>query len=94
MMDEKLKRNITTRLLRIEGQVRGVRDMLAEDRYCVDVLTQTRAVAAALRKVEDLVMRNHLNTCVSDAITSNDPRAKREKLDEVMEVISRFGNHG
>jgi DNA-binding FrmR family transcriptional regulator len=56
MMDEKLKGNIATRLLRIQGQVRGVRDMLAEDRYCVDVLTQTRAVAAALRKVEDMVM--------------------------------------
>ncbi|MFW6181023.1 MAG: metal-sensitive transcriptional regulator [Spirochaetota bacterium] len=94
MMDQELKQNLHTRLLRIEGQVRGIRDMLADDRYCVDVLTQSRAVAAALRRVEDLVMRNHLNTCVSEAIRSDDPGAKREKLDEVMAVISRFGNHG
>lgn len=94
MMDAELKQSMQTRLHRIEGQVRGIRDMLAADRYCVDVLTQTRAVAAALRRVEDLVMHNHLSTCVSDAIKSDDTRAKREKIDEVMAVISRFGNHG
>jgi len=82
------------RLRRIEGQVRGIQKMLEEDRYCVDILTQISAVVSALHAVEDLVMVNHLNTCVADAMKSNDPDEKSEKVDEVMSVISKFRKHG
>ncbi|HUX14177.1 MAG TPA: metal-sensitive transcriptional regulator [Spirochaetia bacterium] len=82
------------RLRRIEGQIRGIHKMLEDDRYCVDILTQTSAVIAALHGVEDLVMENHLNTCVAEAMRSDDPERKREKIDEVMTVITKFRKHG
>lgn len=82
------------RLRRIEGQVRGIQKMVEQDRYCVDILTQTSAVIAALHGVEDLVMENHLNTCVADAMKSDDPNQKAEKIDEMMTVISKFRKHG
>ena len=82
------------RLRRIEGQIRGIQKMLDDDRYCVDILTQISAVVAALHGVEDIVMENHLNTCVADAMKSSDPESKAEKIDEVMSVITKFRKHG
>jgi len=94
MMTDAIKKKVAARLRRIEGQIAGVRRMIDEDRYCVDVLTQTSAVVAALRGVEDLVMQNHLNTCVADAIRSNDQAEQNEKISEVMSVIGKFRKHG
>ncbi len=94
MMNEVQKAKVSARLSRIEGQIRGIRKMVEEDRYCVDILTQTRAVVAALRGVEDLVMETHLDTCVADAMKSSDPAAQQEKIDEVMSVMTRFRRYG
>ncbi len=93
-MDEKLKGSVEGRLRRIEGQIAGIRRMIAADRYCVDIMNQTSAVVAALRGVEDLVMQNHLQTCVTDAIQGDNPAEKSEKIDELMTVIGRFRKHG
>ena len=93
-MHEKSTKQALTRLRRIEGQIRGVHRMIEEDRYCVDVLTQTRAIVAALHGVEDIVMENHLNTCVVDAIRSDDPEEKSEKIDKVLNVITKFRKGG
>ncbi|MFW5728721.1 MAG: metal-sensitive transcriptional regulator [Spirochaetota bacterium] len=94
MMDERLKASVDARLRRIEGQIAGIRRMIADDRYCVDIMNQTSAVVAALRSVEDLVMQNHLQTCVTDAIQGEDPTEKKDKIDELMGVIGRFRKHG
>lgn len=94
MMTEPVKKRAADRLRRIEGQIAGIRRMIGEDRYCVDVLTQTSAVVSALRGVEDLVMQNHLNTCVADAIRSEDDDEQQEKINEVMTVIGKFRRHG
>jgi len=94
MMNEKQKQQAVTRLKRIEGQIRGLQKMVEEDRYCIDILTQTTSVVSALKKVEDLVMEQHLNTCVADAMRSEDPMAQREKIDEVMNVLAKFRKHG
>jgi len=94
MMDEKQKEKVSARLKRIEGQIGGIRKMIQEDRYCIDILNQTSAVVSALRGVEDAVMQNHLNTCVVDAIKSEDNAAQDEKLQEVMDVIGKFRRHG
>ncbi|NBF41804.1 MAG: metal-sensing transcriptional repressor [Spirochaetes bacterium] len=94
MMDETQKEKVAARLRRIEGQIGGIRKMIEDDRYCIDILTQTSAVVSALRGVEDLVMQNHLNTCVVDAIKSDDESEKQQKLDEVMDVIGKFRRHG
>ena len=89
-MNVEMKKKIDPRLARIEGQVKGIRNMVQQDRYCVDILLQLSAVVSALKKVEDLVMENHLHTCVSDAIIQGDQEKRDAKLKEVMDVMASF----
>ncbi len=89
-MDSTARKKADVRLARIEGQVRGIRTMVENGRYCVDILLQLSAVISALKKVEDLVMENHLNTCVVDAFQSDDESQRSEKIREVMDVMATF----
>ncbi|WP_421996781.1 metal-sensitive transcriptional regulator [Reyranella sp.] len=86
-MDEKVKKSQMARLGRIEGQVRGVARMIEEERYCIDVLTQIRAVRAALDKVEQEVLGNHLQHCVAHALHAGSERERQTKIDELLEVL-------
>jgi len=76
------------RLARIEGQVRGVARMIEEDRSCVDVVRQVQAIKEALGSLEQVVLDDHLATCVDQALTSDDIENRREK---VAELVSIFG---
>ena len=69
-MRKDIKASCQKRLSRIEGQVRGLSKMVDEDRYCIDIVTQIAAVRAALRRVEEEVLRDHVSHCVEHAITS------------------------
>ncbi|HAF85179.1 MAG TPA: transcriptional regulator [Sphaerochaeta sp.] len=89
-MKQEAKNKIDPRLARIEGQVKGIRAMVQDDRYCVDILLQLSAVISALKKVEDLVMENHLNTCVTDALKSEDEKESQLKISELMDVMAKF----
>ena len=86
-MDEKLKKSQLARLSRIEGQVRGIARMREDDRYCIDVLTQIRAVRAALDKVEQETLNDHLQHCVAHAFHARSERARQIKIDELLEVL-------
>jgi DNA-binding FrmR family transcriptional regulator len=77
------------RLGRIEGQVRGLARMVEDDRYCIDIVTQISAVQAALRKVEEEILREHVAHCVEHAIASGDKADQRRKVAELMDVMSR-----
>ncbi len=77
------------RLSLIEGQVRGISRMVEEDRYCVEIVTQISAVRAALRKVEEEVLKQHIEHCVEHAITSGDAEEQRTKVAELMELLKR-----
>jgi DNA-binding FrmR family transcriptional regulator len=79
------------RLKRIYGQVSGLLRMVEERRYCLDILTQLRAVRAALGKVEENILREHVEHCVADAVRSGKAAAVQAKLDELFEVLSKFG---
>jgi DNA-binding FrmR family transcriptional regulator len=79
------------RLKRIEGQVRGLARMVEEDRYCIDIVTQIAAARAALRKVEEEILRDHVAHCVEHAITSGDKDDQRQKIVELMDVMGRAG---
>jgi len=83
------KASVQKRLGRIEGQVRGLSKMVDEDRYCIDIVTQISAVRAALRRVEEEVLRDHVAHCVEHAIASGDKADQRQKITELMEVIGR-----
>jgi DNA-binding FrmR family transcriptional regulator len=88
-MRKDIKTSCHKRLNRIEGQVRGLSKMVDEDRYCIDIVTQISAVRAALRRVEEEVLKDHVAHCVEHAITSGNTTEQREKIAELMAVIGR-----
>lgn len=91
MLDEEGKADALRRLRKIEGQVAGVRRMVEGDAHCVDVLTQVRAVQGALQKVGQRILAAHMRTCVRDAMESDDPESRREKIDELVRLFARYG---
>jgi len=85
------KADTLKRLGRLEGQVRGIARMVEEDRYCIDIVTQIAAARAALRKVEEEILRAHVAHCVEHAIASGDKADQRRKVAELMDVMGRAG---
>jgi DNA-binding FrmR family transcriptional regulator len=77
------------RLSRIEGQVRGLSRMVEEDRYCIDIVTQIAAVRAALSRVGQEVLRDHIGHCVAHAMASGNTSEQKQKIDELMDVLAR-----
>ncbi|MEJ8573899.1 metal-sensitive transcriptional regulator [Microbaculum marinum] len=90
-MQDEVKSAVARRLGRIEGQVRGIARMVADDRYCIDVVNQVSAVRAALKRVEEEVLRDHVAHCVEHAIASGDQEEQRQKIAELMQVLERSG---
>ena len=89
IMREQAKATSLKRLKRIEGQVRGLSRMVEGDRYCIDIVTQIGAARAALRKVEEEVLRDHVGHCVEGAIASGNRAQQRRKIAELMNVFGR-----
>jgi DNA-binding FrmR family transcriptional regulator len=75
------------RLSRIEGQVRGISKMVSDDRYCIDVVRQVQAVKAALGGLENVILDDHISTCVEHALTGADVDDRREKIEELVAVL-------
>jgi DNA-binding FrmR family transcriptional regulator len=80
---------LITRLSRVEGQVRGISKMVADGRYCIDILTQLQAVRAALGKVESAILSEHFGKCIEGAITSGDATEQRAKVNELIQLLER-----
>ncbi len=89
-MHDATKKAVSARLRRIEGQVGGLLRMVADDRYCVEVLTQINAVRAALHQVEKQILADHVSHCVAGAIESGDEVDRRHKIDELIEAVGRM----
>ncbi|MBP7830622.1 MAG: metal-sensitive transcriptional regulator [Kiritimatiellae bacterium] len=79
------------RLARIEGQLRGVRRMVEEGAYCVDIITQVQAVCAALQAVGRKILRKHMEHCVSEALQGGSKENIRRKIGEVISILERGG---
>ena len=77
------------RLKRVQGQVGGLIRMIEEDRYCMDVLNQTLAVKRALRAIEKLVIEDHAEFCVEEAIEAGDPADQRAKFREMIDLLDK-----
>ena len=88
-MERTNKDGLLNRLSRVEGQVRGIARMVMEDRYCSDVLTQIRAVRAALARVETEMLKDHLGHCIEGAILAGDKDEQRRKAGELIELLQR-----
>lgn len=85
-INEEVKKDLLVRLNRIEGQTRGVKKMIKNEKYCVDILTQIVAVRGALKKVGLKVLQQHINGCVQSSLQNED----EEIIDELLDVINRF----
>jgi CsoR family transcriptional regulator, copper-sensing transcriptional repressor len=88
-MQDATKTSCRKRLSRIEGQVRGLVRMVEDDRYCIDIVTQLAAVQAALSRVKEEILRDHVEHCVEGAILSGDADEQRRKVAELMDVLAR-----
>lgn len=84
MIDEATKKAATRRLNIISGQVKGLQKMIDDEKYCVDVLTQLSAIQASLKGVGKVIVKRHLESCVTSGIRSDSPE---EHYDELMRII-------
>jgi DNA-binding FrmR family transcriptional regulator len=84
-----MNNGLLNRLNRIEGQVRGIKRMVQDARYCIDILTQLRAARAALARVETELLKNHMQHCIEGAIVSGDAREQRKKAKELIELLAK-----
>ncbi len=86
-MNDAMKKDLQSRLQRIKGQVDGIQAMVADERYCIDILNQITAVRRALERVALKVMGSRMESCVSEAVRSHDGQ---KKIKELMEMIDHF----
>ena len=77
-------------LKKIEGQVRGIQRMIEEKRYCVDILTQIQSIVGALHRVENEIFKKHTEGCVVNALKGRSEKEKQEKINEIIDLISKF----
>jgi len=84
------RREAAQRLNRIEGQIKGIKKMVDEGRYCVEVLGQLSAVHEALRGVGKIIMRNYLGNCVTSSLRSGSSKKAKETYSELMDLIYKF----
>ncbi|HLD28975.1 MAG TPA: metal-sensitive transcriptional regulator [bacterium] len=77
-------------LKKIEGQIRGIQKMIEKKRYCVDIMTQIHSCIGALYRVENEIFRKHLDNCVVNSLSGKSEGEKRKKIDEIVDLISRF----
>jgi DNA-binding FrmR family transcriptional regulator len=81
-------------LRKVEGQVKGIQRMIEEKRYCVDILTQIHSIIGALYRVENEIFRKHTEGCVVNALEGMSEREKQQKINEIIELISKFRKAG
>ena len=90
-MTDETTTQIVNRLKSIEGHVRGVEKMVAEDVYCIDIVNQINAIQAALHKVNSMILDRHLHTCVTTAIRGDDSNERERVIGEIMQVFNTVG---
>ena len=88
-MTEETKKDSLKRLNYLIGHLQGVKKMLEEDRYCIEVIQQNQGVIAALRKVNEKILSEHFETCVSDVIREGSKKEREKVLEELIEVFKR-----
>ena len=92
MLSEDDKKKLRVRLRRIGGQVDAIGRMIDNDEYCVDILMQLSAATGALGKVGQLILENHLRTCVQEAITEGNKSDREEKLQELVDLFRKYAS--
>jgi len=86
-MKKPFKKKILNRMNYLSGHLEGVKKMIENDEYCVDIILQNEAVISAVKKVNEMVLENHLNTCVTEAIKGKSEKERRKKIKELLEIF-------
>lgn len=81
------KKDEICRLNYVQGHIQGIKKMIEDDRYCIDVISQNEAVIKALKKINELILEAHLNTCVTHAIKGNNVKERQNKIKELLEIF-------
>ena len=89
MPEKSAQHRIVDRLRRVEGQVRGISQLVEDDRYYIDILHQLQAVKSALARAEDEILKNHASHCVAEAIASGDADEQRQKFGELIDLFAK-----
>lgn len=92
MLSNEDKKKLAHRLARVTGQVEAVSRMIEEDAYCVDILMQLSAATGALGKVGQIVLENHLRTCVAEAMKNGDGPQREQKLNELITLFRKYAS--
>ena len=87
-MRNETQRKADARLAKIEGQIRAVRKMVIEDRYCIDVVRQVQAARSALSGLESLIIDDHVDTCVQRALQAGKTDERKEKVNELVSILT------
>jgi len=88
-MDKAISQKVLKNLNRVEGQVRGIAQMVEADRYCIDVVTQIEAARAALARIESDLLRQHLGHCVHRAMNSKNASEQEKVIEELVGIFRR-----
>lgn len=81
------KKEILNRMNYLSGHLEGIKKMLRNDKYCIDIIKQNEAVIAAIKKTNQIILENHLNTCVTQAIKGRNKREQKKKIKELLEIF-------
>jgi len=90
MITEREIKNLQPRLKKIEGQIKGLSRMVEKREYCIDILQQISAVAGALKATGLIILENHINTCVRQAMVSRNGQEVKDKVEELIEIYKKF----
>jgi len=86
-MKKSFKKQILNRMNYLSGHLEGIKKMIKEDKYCVDIILQNEAVISALKKINEMILKNHLNTCVTEAIKNKNEKERKKKIKELLELF-------
>jgi CsoR family transcriptional regulator, copper-sensing transcriptional repressor len=92
MLSDEDKKKLAHRLARVTGQVEAISRMIEKDAYCVDILMQLSAATGALGKVGQIVLENHLRTCVAEAMKNGDGQQREQKLNELITLFRKYAS--
>ncbi len=93
MINKQVENKTLLRLRKVEGQIKGIQKMIEQRRYCIDVVMQITAAESALSTIAEIILRNHLETCVKDAFMSKDTQKRERKISELMKVYRNLRKH-
>jgi len=86
-MKKSIKKQILNRMNYLSGHLEGIKKMIEDEKYCIDIILQNEAVISALKKVNEMVLENHLNTCVTQAIKGKSEKERKKKIKEILELF-------